>query len=87
MTQKLIEIAKDFGYGAVITAGMVAVMYAVIQLITLFDYTKEQSEEGYKNFAVIQCKIKSIEWLYLAAKGHRRAKFDLESNKDTWLVP
>ena len=52
-----------------------------------FDYTKEQSEEGYKNFTVIQCKIKSIEWLYLAAKGHRRAKFDLESNKDTWLVP
>ena len=52
-----------------------------------FDYTVEQSEEGYKNFTVIQCKIKSIEWLYLAAKGHRRAKFDLESNKDTWLVP
>ena len=52
-----------------------------------FDYTKEQSEEGYKNFTVIQCKIKSIEWLYLAAKGHRRARFNLENNKDTWLVP
>ena len=52
-----------------------------------FDYTKEQSEEGYKNFTVIQCKIKSIEWLYLAAKGHRRAKINLENNKDTWLVP
>ena len=52
-----------------------------------FDYTKEQSEEGYKNFTVIQCKIKSIEWLYLAAKGHRRAKFDLENNKSAWLVP
>jgi len=52
-----------------------------------FDYTKEQSEEGYKNFTVIQCKIKSIEWLYLAAKGHRRARFDLENNKDHWLVP
>ena len=52
-----------------------------------FDYTKQQSEEGYKNFTVIQCKIKSIEWLYLAAIGHRRAKIDLESNKDTWLVP
>ena len=52
-----------------------------------FDYTKEQSEEGYKNFTVIQCKIKSIEWLYLAAKGHRRAKFDLENNKETWLIP
>jgi pyridoxamine 5'-phosphate oxidase len=52
-----------------------------------FEYTMNQSEEGYKNFTVIQCKIKSIEWLYLAAKGHRRARFDLESNKDNWLVP
>ena len=50
-------------------------------------FTMKQSEEGYKNFTVIQCKIKSIEWLYLAAKGHRRAKFNLENNKDTWLVP
>ena len=52
-----------------------------------FEFTMEQSEEGYKNFTVIQCKIKLIEWLYLAAKGHRRARFDLETNKDTWLVP
>ena len=52
-----------------------------------FGFTMEQSEVGYKNFTVIQCKVKSIEWLYLAAKGHRRARFDLENNKDTWLVP
>ena len=52
-----------------------------------FEFTMEESEEGYKNFTVIQCKVKSIEWLYLAAKGHRRARFDLEINKDTWLVP
>ena len=52
-----------------------------------FDYTIEQSEEGYKNFTVIKCRIKSIEWLYLAAKGHRRAVFNLETNKNTWLVP
>ena len=52
-----------------------------------FEFTMKQSEEGYKNFTVIQCKIKSIEWLYLAAKGHRRARFDLETKKDTWLVP
>ena len=52
-----------------------------------FDYTKEQSEEGYKNFTVIKCKIKSVEWLYLAAKGHRRAKFDIERNNNSWLVP
>ena len=52
-----------------------------------FDFTKEQSEVGYKNFTVIQCKIKSIEWLYLAAKGHRRARFELDNNKEYWLVP
>ena len=52
-----------------------------------FEFTMEESEKGYKNFTVIQCKIKSIEWLYLAAKGHRRARFDIESKKDTWLVP
>ena len=48
----------------------------------------EQSEDGYKNFTVIKCKIKSIEWLYLAAKGHRRAKFEFGDNKKVyWLVP
>ena len=52
-----------------------------------FDYTMEQSEEGYKNFTVIKCNIKSIEWLYLAAKGHRRARFDISNNKQNWLVP
>ncbi len=53
-----------------------------------FDFTKEEGEEGYKNFSVIKCKIKSIEWLYLAAKGHRRAFIDFsESKKFTWLVP
>ena len=52
-----------------------------------FEFTMKESEVGYKNFTVIQCKIKSMEWLYLAAKGHRRAKFDLENNKDTWLIP
>ena len=52
-----------------------------------FDYTMEQSEEGYKNFTVIQCKIKTIEWLYLAAKGHRRARFEVDNNKEYWLVP
>ena len=53
-----------------------------------FDFTKEESEEGYKNFSVIKCKIKSIEWLYLAAKGHRRVLINFEgSKKFTWLVP
>ena len=52
-----------------------------------FEFTMEQSEAGYKNFTVIQCRIKTMEWLYLAAKGHRRAKFDLENSKEHWLIP
>ena len=52
-----------------------------------FEFTMEQSEEGYKNFTVIQCKVKSIEWLYLAAKGHRRARIEIDNNKEYWLVP
>jgi len=53
-----------------------------------FEFTMEQSEEGYKNFTVIQCKIKSLEWLYLAAKGHRRARFEFSDyTKGYWLIP
>ena len=52
-----------------------------------FKFTMAESEDGFKNFTVIQCTIKSMEWLYLAAKGHRRAIFDLENNKKNWLVP
>ena len=40
-----------------------------------------------KTLLSFNVKIKTMEWLYLAAKGHRRAKFNLENNKDTWLVP
>ena len=52
-----------------------------------FEFTLAQSEKGYKNFTVIQCKIQTIEWLYLAAKCHRRAKFNLKTNENIWLVP
>ena len=52
-------------------------------------YTIEESEVGYKNFCVIEIFIKSIEWLYLASKGHRRAYFNLNKNQveKKWLIP
>ena len=52
-------------------------------------YSIEESEIGYKNFCVIETFIKSIEWLYLAAKGHRRAYFSLKNNslEKKWLIP
>ena len=54
-----------------------------------FKYSIEESETGYKNFCVIETFIKSIEWLYLAAKGHRRALFSLKNNslEKKWLIP
>jgi len=52
-------------------------------------YSKEESEIGYKNFCVVETFIKSIEWLYLAAKGHRRAYFSFKNNslEKKWLIP
>ena len=52
-------------------------------------YTMKESETGYENFCVIETFIRSIEWLYLAAKGHRRAYFLLKNNslEKKWLIP
>ena len=52
-------------------------------------YSLDESEIGYKNFCVVETFIKSIEWLYLAAKGHRRAYFAFKNNslQKKWLIP
>ena len=52
-------------------------------------YTIEESEIGYKNFCVVEFFIESIEWLYLAARGHRRAYFTLKNSsvEKKWLIP
>jgi len=52
-------------------------------------YSIEESEIAYKNFCVVETFIKSIEWLYLAAKGHRRALFTLKNDliEKKWLIP
>ena len=54
-----------------------------------FKYSIEESEIGYKNFCLIETFITSIEWLYLAAKGHRRAQIILKNNTaiKKWLIP
>ena len=80
------------------------VQYAQEQLANYFDnlsdselkedvdnlkYSIKESEVGYKNFCVVETYIKSIEWLYLAAKGHRRAYFNLNKKvlAKKWLIP
>ena len=51
--------------------------------------TLEQSEKGYKNFTVIQNQIQQIDWLYLAASGHRRLKIILKDRIPSfhWIIP
>ena len=52
-------------------------------------YSIEESEIGYNNFCVVEIFIESIEWLYLAARGHRRAHFALKNSsvEKKWLIP
>jgi len=54
-----------------------------------YKYSIEDSEIGYENFCVIEFFIQSIEWLYLSAKGHRRAYFTLKNSsvEKNWLIP
>ena len=49
----------------------------------------EESVKGYKNFTVIQNQIQNIDWLYLAASGHKRLKITLKNTipKFEWLIP
>ena len=50
--------------------------------------TLEESERGYKNFTVVQNQIQQIDWLYLAASGHRRLKIILEKQIPSfqWII-
>lgn len=46
-------------------------------------------DAAYANFAAVLAKIDTLEWLYLCAGGHRRARFDWEHGVQTqvWLAP
>ena len=49
----------------------------------------EESEQGYKNFTVVENKIDEIDWLYLEISGHRRLKLKFINNEPEyeWLIP
>jgi len=52
--------------------------------------SKQESEIGYSNFAVIENKINTIDWLYLDSAGHKRLFINClnKSNpKYDWLIP
>ncbi len=49
-----------------------------------------ESEAGFCYFAAVIIKVERLEWLYLAAQGHRRAQFDWAADgavTNRWLVP
>lgn len=51
----------------------------------------DDPEQGRDNFVPVDIKLNSIEWLYLARGGHRRALFHTDSNgalaDALWMVP
>ncbi len=49
----------------------------------------EESEKGFKNFAVVENKINEIDWLYLEISGHRRLNiiFKNEIPEFQWIIP
>ena len=43
---------------------------------------------GRANFSTVVIKVQTLEWLYLAHAGHRRARFDVpEGGAGVWLTP
>jgi pyridoxamine 5'-phosphate oxidase len=51
--------------------------------------TPSESEAGRANFAIVPVMLDRLEWLHLAAKGHRRAAFTRsgETWSGEWLIP
>ncbi len=52
--------------------------------------TLEDSGQGFSNFVVIRFQIVALEWLYLSARGHRRAKITWPGDaaeEAFWLFP
>jgi len=50
---------------------------------------QDESEAGWPNFGVIVSTVQRFDWLYLSAKGHRRAHFEWtgDSFAGSWLIP
>lgn len=48
-----------------------------------------KSDEGERNFAALIATVDTIEWLYLAIEGHRRARWVWHQDQwqGTWLAP
>ncbi len=51
--------------------------------------TQSESEAGRENFVVIACRTDFLDWLFLSARGHRRAQFFWSDASVTarWVTP
>jgi len=50
-------------------------------------FDPQATKDGEDHFVPVVVHVLRMEWLYLAAKGHRRALFDFEADTQSWLVP
>ena len=50
-------------------------------------FDADATHDGEDYFVPIRARVQRIEWLYLAARGHRRALFDIANDTMSWLVP
>ena len=52
-------------------------------------YSKEENEDGYKNFVVVECLFKEVDFLQLSIKGHKRYRitFDDKDYQQMVLAP
>ena len=48
--------------------------------------TEEESMAGRVHFGLVVTRVKSIEWLFLASEGHRRARFLADGDRTSWLA-
>jgi len=55
--------------------------------LVAFDATA--TDDGAVHFVPVVAQVEEMEWLYLAARGHRRARFTFTSDtpEASWLVP
>lgn len=49
--------------------------------------TKEETEAGRPNFAVVECTVYEIDYLRLSRAGQIRARFQYETRDFDWLAP
>ena len=50
-------------------------------------FDAQATQDGEDHFVPVRARVEQMEWLYLAARGHRRALFDFVNDTHNWLVP